>query len=150
MLLDKSVGIIPIAKDEMGEVVCLAVEHADGHWGCPKGHPNVGEALEESCKRELYEETGLTPKKIFFKPVFIETYSFEKNGEVINKEVNYYIGILEKIDPQIPQEFSSEIAQALWVSFDKMIDLIEHESAKEFLRKIKSYIIENKGVLFNE
>lgn len=147
-MLDKSVGVIPLTKDEKGNVLCLAVQHVDKHWGVPKGHPDTGETFEQSRKRELFEETGLSWKKIFTEPIFTEAYSFEKDGKMINKEVYYCLGILDKTDPVIPDEFSHEILQAVWMSFDELINLVEQEDAKVFVNTLKRYIVEHEKELF--
>jgi 8-oxo-dGTP pyrophosphatase MutT (NUDIX family) len=147
---DKSVGIIPLAKNEAGHVVCLAVQHAGEHWGFPKGHPNTGETPDQARRREFYEETGLSLEKILTEPIFTNSYSFEKKGKTINKEVNYCIAILNKNEPIIPIEFSQEISQAAWFSFDELIGLTQFNDAKSFLKTIEQYVLRNEKELFKK
>jgi 8-oxo-dGTP pyrophosphatase MutT (NUDIX family) len=51
----------------------------DGSWGDHGGSMELGETLEETARRELYEETGLTAGKLTFLgaysgPEFFHTY----------------------------------------------------------------------------
>ncbi|MFA6301222.1 MAG: NUDIX domain-containing protein [Candidatus Paceibacterota bacterium] len=147
---DKSVGLIPLAKDEANQIMCLAVQHAGEHWGFPKGHFNPGETLDQAQRREFHEETGLSPEKIFLEPIFKNVYSFEKEGKIINKEVNYCLAVLNKKEPVIPAEFSQEISRADWFSFDELINLVQFEDAKVFLKEIKQYVLEHERELFKK
>lgn len=40
--------------------------HGDGTWSIPGGHLEFGETFEDTAKREVLEETGLTIKNVRF------------------------------------------------------------------------------------
>lgn len=47
-----------IILDERGDI--LLQQRLNGHWGLPGGLLELGESLEETARREVLEETGLT------------------------------------------------------------------------------------------
>jgi 8-oxo-dGTP pyrophosphatase MutT (NUDIX family) len=145
---DSSIGLIPLAYDGADNIVCLAVQHTGGHWGVPKGHPEAGESLEETARRELAEETGLSTKRILDEPVFEHSYpSQKKDGTSVRRVEKYYVALMEKRDPVIPAAFQNEISQAMWMSFDELAALIEHADAKPLLKEISEYIEEHREEL---
>ncbi|MEQ7010276.1 NUDIX hydrolase [Actinopolymorpha sp. B17G11] len=52
-----------IVKDSAGAVL-LQRNAETGQWGIPGGAMELGETLEETAKRELYEETGLVARDL--------------------------------------------------------------------------------------
>ena len=96
MVKDKSVGIIPARQDASG-FSFLLIHQVIGHWAFPKGHPNPGETEQETASRELFEETGL-PDTAYHIPDdfrYVQHYSFDKDGETIDKDVIFFLGIID-------------------------------------------------------
>ena len=57
------VGVSLIVLNERKEI--LMIERSDNQfWGLPAGSVEVNEAVEETAKRELLEETGLQTKEV--------------------------------------------------------------------------------------
>ena len=48
----------------------MLLHYEEGHWGCAKGHFEEDETAEQTARREIREETGLTD--IRFIPGFKE------------------------------------------------------------------------------
>ena len=90
MRKDLSYGVVPLRFRKGQWQVFLVQLHA-GHWGFPKGHPEVGELPLKAATRELLEETGLHIKKVLFTNTPEENYFFYFQGEQISKKVIYFI-----------------------------------------------------------
>ena len=84
---DESIGVIPVYKNNKGDYLFLIVLHNAGHWAFPKGHQENGESKVETAHRELYEETGIRNIEINYQHIFSESYSFERDRKIYNKQV---------------------------------------------------------------
>lgn len=84
---EKSCGAI-IACHKGGEEKILLIRHKNGgHWAFPKGHVEANETEEETARREIREETGLTDVVIDTGFRYINTFS-PKPG--VMKDVVYF------------------------------------------------------------
>ena len=135
---DISYGVIPLLKDSSGWKVFLIHQYGlkgDIYWTFPKGHPEEGETREQSALRELYEETGLTPKNLLTDVTYEQSYSFPYEGTRIDKKVLYYAGIIEFPEFSIQPE---EVKEAGWFTFTDACAKLSHDRAKVMLTQIKS------------
>lgn len=87
-------GIIPLKKIEKCWHL-LFVQHLQGHWAFPKGHPEGEETLLETAQRELSEETALTVTRLLREEPFVEEYRFLREGNMISKKVAYFLAEVE-------------------------------------------------------
>src|SRR3972149_1504306 len=84
-------GIVVVSKD--GSVL---MQHRDnkpgifypGYWCYPAGHVDKGEDFKTAAIRELYEETGYTPKEVF--GLVNEVY-LRSDGEKVNRHIYWTI-----------------------------------------------------------
>lgn len=53
-------GGIVFRRNEKGEVEILLIQDAKDRWTIPKGHIEEGETAQDTAKREIGEEAGLT------------------------------------------------------------------------------------------
>ena len=71
---DVSYGVIPIRQ--VGDTWEVFLIHQfsnignNSYWVFPKGHPEAGETPEQTAKRELIEETGMTVGTLLNEPTF--------------------------------------------------------------------------------
>lgn len=75
-----SVGSSAIIFDETGQKILLTRRTDNNRWCLPGGRMDPGESIEETCVREVWEETGLHVKVtrllgIYTSPHFIVTYA---------------------------------------------------------------------------
>lgn len=112
MIAEKSYGIIPL-RFQNEQWMLFLVCHQAGHWAFPKGHPEKRESPEQTAKRELREETGLSIIRFFSPSPIEERYTFSLEEETIEKTVFYYLAEVqgkEKLQEK-------EISDGAWLNF---------------------------------
>lgn len=129
---EKSCGAILLRRTDQ-EFETLLVRQNQGHWCFPKGHVIGNETEEETAKREVLEETGLTIEIVdgFRESTFYSPEPF------VFKEAVYFLakptgGELKK------QE--EEIAEVRWVSILEASALITFENDADLLKSMMRYI----------
>ena len=137
MSYEKSCGAIVFRiENEIKYLIILNKKgDAEGHWGFPKGHVEKGETEPDTAKREIFEETGLTP---FIDTRFraISTYS-PKPG--IKKDAVYFLAKAD-IESRVKIQ-KSELAAFRWCSFGEACSLLTYDA--ELLKKADKYLKEN-------
>lgn len=134
-IYERSYGIIPVHY-ESGSFLFLLVRHASGHWGIPKGHSKEGEDEIATATREFTEETGISQFKMVQGPTFTERYHFDRDDEVVEKTVKYFLANVENIKVSIPK---NEIVGYGWFSFSDAVGMATHEETKRILWEAKEY-----------
>ena len=135
---EQSFGVIPVRRTPYGRLEFLLVQHHGGHWAFPKGHPEPGEAPQQSALRELQEETGLRAERLLPTPL-VEEYSFRHRGQLIHKRVTYWIGwVADGGQGARPQE--EEIAQLTWGSFDRAHQRLSVPAARALLEQAQEIL----------
>lgn len=134
MKYEKSCGAV-IFRRNNGAYEYLLVQNkkpgAKGHWGFPKGHVEKGETEEETARREISEETGLSVGG-FIKGFRVVTRYSPAPG--IEKDVVYF---LTEADGDITLQ-ECEIADYKWLSYEDAKEAITFDSS--ILEKAKSFL----------
>jgi len=138
---EKSFGIIPIFKDSRNNLYFCLVQHAQGHWGFPKGHGDNGESGLDTARRELMEETGIKDISILKDGSFNENYIFEKDKIVHDKTVEYFVGFVSNMETNIQENFKEEISEIKWLSYDEAKNLITFPEARKILDEVVKFLI---------
>lgn len=125
MMEEASFGIIPLRKSE-GEWEVLLIQHHAGHWGFPKGHPNLKETHLESAQRELLEETGLEISHLISNEPFVDIYRFTRKGKPVTKQVSYFVAQVKGNLMLQPEE----IKAAKWMPLMEVSRFIVFPSAR--------------------
>ncbi|TLS52225.1 NUDIX hydrolase [Paenibacillus antri] len=86
-------GATVVIANADGEVL-LQSRH-DGTWGLPGGLMELGESFEETARREVYEETGLTLGELSLVDVFSGKAYYRK---IANGDEFYAVTALFKTD----------------------------------------------------
>ena len=69
----------------------LILNYPAGHWDFPKGHVEENESEEQTVRREVKEETGISDITIFngFRKKIL--YDYRSNGRSVTKQVVFYL-----------------------------------------------------------
>ncbi|HLD75956.1 MAG TPA: NUDIX domain-containing protein [Candidatus Norongarragalinales archaeon] len=131
----KSVGVV-IFRVEKGLRKYLVLHYAAGHWDFPKGGKEAGESDDQTFRRELLEETGITQLDIV--PGFHHefTYFFREKGQLVLKTVFFH---LARTDEKIVR-LSFEDKDFAWLPFEEAKTKLTHKNAKELLEKADAFL----------
>lgn len=136
MLNEHSYGVVPIFIED-GLRKYLVIHQTRGHWAFPKGHLEAGETPIETARRELKEEVGITDCELDLTQEFNQFYHFVKDGEEIDKQVNYWCGFVTNKNVQLQ---AKEVQEVAWLEFEPAIQQLTHEPSKKLLREVEEYL----------
>jgi len=133
-----------VRKDD-GEIYYLLLQYPSAsrnqkeYWDLPKGHIEKGEKLEDTVKREVEEETGLTD--IQFVREFKETirYFFKWGDKNILKFVTFYLAETKTKDIKISEEHLGY----KWLPYSEAIEQLTYKNAKDVLQKANEFLLQN-------
>jgi len=126
-----SVGVVVYRGAEF-----LLLHYASGHWGFVKGNIEKNESAEDTARRELQEETGIT--SAFFVKDFTEKeeYFYKKEGKTVHKEVVYLLAeTQEKL-----VKLSDEHIGYKWLPFEEAMHVLTFSQSKDILKKAHDYL----------
>jgi bis(5'-nucleosidyl)-tetraphosphatase len=135
MIYDRSYGIVPLRRIN-DEWEILLVQHNAGHWAFPKGHADAGESHQEAAARELQEETGLTVEAFLSKETLTEQYMFKWKGDLIKKEVIYFIALVQGTIAL--QE--KEIMSCQWLPLKNAEEKMSFKEGKNLCRQVQKIL----------
>lgn len=135
MRYEKSCGAI-LYRIIDGEVEYLLLKSVGpgGFWGFAKGHMEGPETEEETCIREVFEETGI---KIQIENDFRVTDCY-KVSEDIEKEVVIFLVSTKEQSVIIQQQ---EISDYKWCDYNMAVKQLTFESSRNMLDKANKYLI---------
>lgn len=137
---DFSCGLIPLRKEgEEWKVFLINQIPRQGNlfWTFPKGHPEQNETHKETALRELQEETGIIPDSFFTEKTFCQRYTFMHEGQHIEKEVIYYLGVVSSEEYTVQ---AGEVKEAGWFTFSEAQQQVTHDIARTLLREVHEYV----------
>jgi ADP-ribose pyrophosphatase YjhB (NUDIX family) len=125
-------GVAVVIVNSQQEIL-LQMRQDTRSWGFPGGFMELGESLEETAKREIKEETGLTIENLRLFNVFSskEPHTFP-NGDVVYPVTVAYIAL------DFSGELRADKRESVEVAFFKMDELPENMS-ENIKRLVKQY-----------
>ena len=120
-------GTIPIQNNR----VFLVLHKKGEYWGLPKGHLEAKESPEQAAQRELEEETSLYWKQKLVNHPFVETYRFMRDGEFIEKKVEYFLVEVEG-DARVD---CADVIEGDWFSWKEAIQKASFEGNQKILEE---------------
>jgi len=142
MPVEKSAGAV-VFRRENSKIFYLLLHYPGAshraekdYWDFPKGHIERGEKIEETVKREVFEETGL--KDIEILPGFKETinYFFKFEGKNILKFVTFFLAQTKEKDVKI----SFEHIGYEWLPYEEAIKRLTFQNSREVLKKANEFL----------
>jgi 8-oxo-dGTP pyrophosphatase MutT (NUDIX family) len=99
------------------------------NWGAPKGHVENEETEEETARREIFEETGLS--NLRFLPGFrqINHFSLYLGGKKVSKEVVFFLAESKSGNVTLSNEHSAYE----WLGFEDAIHRVKFRALKSIL-----------------
>ena len=136
MPVERSAGAV-IFRKEAKKILYLLLHYEEGHWDFPKGHIEKGEKTEETIRREIREETGITD--LAFVDGFKETirYFFWAGKKRILKFVVYTLAETSQKDVKL----SFEHIDHAWLSFEEAKAKITFATSRKVLEKANAFLI---------
>lgn len=96
-----------------------------------------GEKIEETAKREIFEETGI--KDVQFIDGFKEwiKYFFRVEGKNIFKVVTFFLAETKEEEVKI----SLEHTDYKWLPYDEALEQLTFKNAKDILKKANDFLL---------
>ena len=132
---EKSCGAA-VYRVENGARLYLILHYSEGHHDLPKGHVESGESEEQTARREILEETGIS--QLEFSPSFRKTiaYSFKRAGKMVPKEVVFFLAKT----PQKEVKLSHEHVGFAWLPYAEAIRKITYTNARRVLEEAEKHL----------
>lgn len=114
----------------------LLLHYGSGHWDLPKGHIEPGEAAEETARRELKEETGVS--EVRFLEGYRQTlrYFFRQQGIGIFKVVIFFLAETVQSDVRL----SHEHIGFDWLPYEAALARLTFKNSRELLTKAHDHV----------
>ncbi len=121
---------------ENAQVEYLLLHYGGGHWDFVKGEVEEDENEEDTARRELEEETGLTDAQ--FIGDFREeiNYFFRRAGQTIYKQVIYFL--VHVTSGRV--KLSYEHAEYVWLSYEEALEKLTFKNARNVLEKAHEFL----------
>ena len=134
MIKEKSAGAVVFRKDK--EIKYLLLHYEAKHWDFPKGNIEKGEKDEDTVKREVNEETGITDMELVngFKESL--HYFYKLKEETVSKEVVFYLAKTETEEVKL----SFEHIGFAWLSYENAMKKLTFKNAKDILEKADKFL----------
>ncbi len=135
MPVEISAGAV-VYRMQQGTPLYLLLHYEAGHWDFPKGNVEKGEALEETVRREVLEETGISGLSLAadFKEEI--KYFYRREGKSIFKKVIFLLG--ETKEERVA--LSYEHIGYEWLPYEKALERLTFKNAKEILKKAAEHL----------
>ena len=118
------------------QVKYLLLHYEAGHWGFVKGEVEEDESEEDTVRRELEEETGITDAQ-FIRDFRGEiSYFYRRAGQAIYKQVTYF---LVQVESSVVRLSYEHVGYA-WLSYRQALEKLTFKNAKNVLKKAHEFL----------
>jgi bis(5'-nucleosidyl)-tetraphosphatase len=136
MPAEHSAGAIVFRKIR-GKVYYLLLQYRSDYWGFSKGNIEKGEKVEETVKREVREETGLTDIEFIDGFKVTQQYVYTREGQKVFKTVSYLLARASTKDVKV----SWEHAGYTWLPYEEALEKTTYPGDKELLQQAQEFLV---------
>ncbi len=132
MIEERSAGAV-LFRETLSGNMYLLLNYPSGHWDFVKGNIEKGETLQETVKREILEETGISD--VNFISGFEEKveYHYQRERELVHKEVVFFLAKTKTEAVKISHEHLGFV----WLGFDDAVRKLTYKNAQSVIKKVK-------------
>lgn len=112
-----------IVLGDQATVAMIRHQNGNGTWFFPKGRCEPGETEEETARREIAEETGLTSLEFLDDLGMYERYHMAPNGAIERSQIKEIHMFLFAAEPHAALAPSHEIAEARWIPLSRVMSV---------------------------
>ena len=110
----------------------LLILDGHGNWGFPKGHEETGESAEQTARREIQEETGLTVLTLHAALPALE-WTFSSGRTLVHKRCNFFL--FECAVGETRPQVDEGITTCAWFSHQDATQKLTFPNISELLEK---------------
>ncbi len=115
----------------------LLILDGHGNWGFPKGHEETGESAEQTARREIQEETGLTALTLHASLPALE-WTFSSGRTLVRKRCNYFL-FESAVGETFPQQ-DEGITRCVWFSYPDATQDLTFPNTSKLLEKAAAIV----------
>jgi 8-oxo-dGTP pyrophosphatase MutT (NUDIX family) len=134
MQIETSCGAVVFTRN--AETKYLLLRYEAGHWDFVKGNVEPNETEEETVRRELKEETGITQANFIKNFRQTITYYYRAEGKTISKRVTLYL--IETKETRITLSF--EHIGYEWLNYQQAQERLTFKNSKQVLSKAQNHL----------
>ncbi len=125
-----------VVLNSLGEV--LITNRSNTSWSLPKGHIEDGESAREASVREIWEETGVNDLVFVRDLGSYDRYRTSLDGGDDPSELKtIHMFLYTTPQMELAPTDSDVHPEAVWISREKVAELLTHKKDKEFFESIE-------------
>ncbi len=147
LLRSRSAGGIVVSPE--GEIAMIQHRIGNGAWLFPKGHVEPGETDEETARREIEEETGLSDLELLDDLGTYERHPWLPDGTKDSTELKTIHMFLFAAPADSILSPTMEIEFARWVPFQRVLIESGNEDDRAWFRRVYDRVVQKSVCLIS-
>ena len=135
MRKETSAGAVLLCNTS-GKNEFLLLNYPQGHWDFVKGKMEVGETPDETVRREMREETGISNFQFIDGFEEYVEYNFRFKNEDIHKKVIFFLAKTNEKKISLSHEHNDFV----WLEYDHALKKTTFRNAKNVLSKTNEFL----------